>query len=53
MSAPRLIQASDQAQQTGFADAVTPNQASVLLIESKIQRAEQRFAVSKLAGQLV
>ncbi|MNH27674.1 hypothetical protein D3C79_877960 [compost metagenome] len=53
MPATRLIQAGDQAQQTGFADAVAPNQATVLLIENEIQRAEQHFAVSKLAGQLV
>ncbi len=49
----RLIQPGDQAQQLGFADAVAPHQAAALPVESKIQRAEQRFAVSKLAGQLM
>ena len=49
----RPIQPGDQAQQLGFADAVAPHQATALPIESEIQRAEQRFAVSKLAGQLM
>ena len=49
----RPIPPGDQAQQLGFADAVAPHQATARPIESEIQRAEQRFAVSKLAGQLM
>ena len=53
MSATGMIQSGDQTQQARFADAIAPNQAAALLIESQIQGTEQRFAVSELADQVM